>query len=108
MPTVAVAGRPVRSGTTSEPVVAIVVVAELLAGLPSLVAPVVPVRLEVATVVGVPETVQVMTALAARLAAGTVGEHEVVRPAGKPLTAQVALVAAIAGEAALVHVKVPE
>ena len=94
----------VRAGAAT----AIVVAAALLAALPSLVAPVVPVTLEVATVVGVPETVQVIAAPAARLAAGTVGEHAVVRPAGNPLTAHVAFVAASAGDAASVHVKVPE
>ena len=49
----------------SEPVAPIVAVAVLLAGLPSLVAPVVPVSVDEPVVVGVPETVQVILAPAA-------------------------------------------
>ena len=90
----------------SEPVVAIDVAAVLFVALPSLVAPVVPAIGLVATVVGVPETVQVIEAPAATAAGGT-GTHDVVRPAGKPLTAQVAAVAPSAGAAALEHVNVP-
>ena len=91
----------------SEPVVAMVVEAVLLATTGSLVAPVVPLTVELPTVVGVPETVQVMAALGATVAGG-VGAQDVVRPAGRPVTAQVADVAAMAGDAALVQVKVPE
>lgn len=91
----------------SEPVTAIVDVAVLLAVIGSFVAPVVPLSAELPTVVGVPETVQVMTALGATVVGG-VGEHAVVRPAGNPVTAHVAFVAAMAGEAAFEHVKLPE
>ena len=90
----------------SEPVTAIDAAAVLLAELPSLVAPVVPVSALTATVVGVPETVQVIEAPAATAAGGT-GTHDVVRPAGKPLIAQAADVAPSAGAAALEHVNVP-
>jgi hypothetical protein len=83
-------------------------VAVLLARLTSLVAPVLPARDALPTAVGVPETVQVMVALGATDAAGTVCEHTVVRPAGRPVTAQLALVAAIAGVAAFEQVNVPE
>ena len=81
-------------------------VAVLLAALPSLVAPVVPERAAVPTVVGVPETVHVIDAPAAT-AVGGEGTHDVVRPAGKPLTAHVAAVAPSAGAAALEQVNVP-
>ena len=107
MPTVAVAGNPDRSGVISEPVTATVVVAALLPVVASLVALVVPVRVEEPTVVGVPETVHVMTPPTARLATGGIGEHDVVKPAGNPLMAHVALVAAIDGAAAFEHVNVP-
>ena len=90
----------------SEPVVTTVVVAVLLTGLPSLVAPVVPFRVDEPGAVGVPEMLQVMLAPAATDVGGA-GIHAVVRPAGRPLMAQVAAVAVSAGEAALVHVKVP-
>lgn len=84
-----------------------VVVAVLLALLPSLVAPVVPVTVEVLGAVGVPATVQVMVAPGAT-AAGGVGEHDVVMPAGRPVTAHVAAVAASTGAAPFAHVNVPE
>ncbi|MEZ5854624.1 MAG: hypothetical protein R3D67_07690 [Hyphomicrobiaceae bacterium] len=90
----------------SEPVVAIDVVAVLLAVTGSFVAPVVPVTVTVPVAVGAPLTVQVMPAPAATVAGG-VGVHEVVRPAGRPDTAQLALVALAPAEAALVHVNVP-
>lgn len=91
----------------SEPVAPIVAVAVLLAALPSLVAPVVPDRVDDPVVVGVPETVQVILAPAATETGG-VGAHVKLRPDGNPDTAQDALVAARAGEAALVQVNVPE
>ena len=99
-------GNPDTSGVISEPVNVIVVVAVLLAELPSLVAPVVPVRFAVAAAIGVPETVHVITPLGASVA-GLLGEHTVVSPAGKPATAHVGDVAASAGATALVHVNVP-
>ena len=91
----------------SEPVNVIDLVAVLLAALPSLVAPVVPVAVMVAGAVGVPETVHVIVAPGATVAAGTVGEQVVVSPAGSPETEQVAFVAVSAGDAALVHANVP-
>lgn len=91
----------------SEPVTAIDPDAVLFAVFGSLLALVVPDTVAVPTAVGVPLTVQVIAAPGAMVAGGT-GEHVVVRPAGRPLTAQVAAVAATAGAAALVHVKVPE
>ena len=90
----------------SEPVVVINAPAVLLAALPSLVAPVVPVNVLEPTVVGVPDTVQVTVAPAATVA-GTVGEHDVVSPGGRPLTAHDAVVALTAGAAALVQLNVP-
>ena len=106
MPTVAVVGRADRSATISAPVVVIVVDAVLLAALPSLLALVVPFKVDAPTVVGVPETVHVIFAPAATVAGG-VGAHTTVKPAGKPATAQVAAVALKAGVAALEHVNVP-
>ena len=90
----------------SEPVTAMEVVPVLFAVLPSLVAPVVPLTVLVATAVGVPYTVHVIEAPAATAAGGD-GTHDVVRPAGKPLTAHDAAVAPSAGAAAFEHVKVP-
>ena len=55
---------------------------------------------------GVPETVHVILAPAATLAGG-VGEHDVLRPVGKPLRAQAALVAVAVAAAAFVQLKVP-
>jgi hypothetical protein len=92
----------------SEPVTVSEAVAVLLTALGSLPAPVEPERVEVPTAVGVPETVQVIAAPGASDAAGTVGEHVVDRPAGRPVTAQAAPVAADAGAAALVQVNEPE
>ena len=106
MPTVAVAGSPLRSGVISEPVTAIVVVAVLLAAFPSLVAPVVPVNVLEPGVVGVPETVHAILAPGATVAGG-VGEQLVVNPAGRPLTAHVAFVAVTSGDAPFEHVNVP-
>ena len=106
VPTVAVAGRPVKSGTISEAVVVNVAVAVLLAALPSLVAPVVPVNVDEPGEVGVPETVQVIAPPAATVAGG-VGVHDVLRPAGRPDSAHDAEVAVREGAAAFVHVKVP-
>lgn len=106
VPTTAVVGKPVMSGTMSEPVTATAVVALLLAKLPSLLAPVLPVSVLEPTAVGVPETVQVILAPAATVVGG-VGAHEVVRPAGRPATAHAAAVAEAVAVAELVHVKVP-
>jgi hypothetical protein len=106
VPTVAVVGSPVRSGTMSEPLVASTVVAVLLAVFGSFAAPVVPVTAEELGAVGVPETVHVIEAPGATDAGGT-GEHVVVRPAGKPVMPQLAAVAAIAGAAAFEQVNVP-
>ena len=106
MPTVAVAGKADKSATISAPVVVIVVDAVLLAALPSLLALVVPLRVDAPTVVGVPETVQVIFAPAATVTGG-VGAQTTVKPAGRPATVQVAAVALKAGAAALEQVKVP-
>ena len=106
MPTTAEAGSPDRSGVMSAPVTATDVVAVLLAEFGSFPAPVVPVSVAEPTVVGVPETVHVIAAPAATVAGG-VGAHEVLNPAGKPLIAHVAPVAASAGDAAFEHVNVP-
>jgi hypothetical protein len=106
-PTVATAGSPVRSGATSEPVTLIDAVAVLLPRLTSLVAPVVPLSVALPTAVGVPDTVHVIAAPGATDAAGTDGAQTVLKPAGRPATAQLAAVAAIAGAAALLHLKVP-
>jgi hypothetical protein len=107
-PTVAVVGKPDRSGVISEPVTASDAVVVLFAALPSLPAPVAPDSADVPSAVGVPETVHVMVAPGASVAAGAVGEHVVVKPAGRPASAQLAFVAAIAGAAAFAHVNVPE
>jgi hypothetical protein len=108
VPTVAAAGNPVRFGVMSAPVTAILVVAVLLAAFGSLVAPVNPDTVEEPSAVGVPETVHVITPLAAKgVTVGTVGAQTVERPAGRPVTEHKALVAASAGDAALVQVNVP-
>lgn len=70
VPTIAVVGRADRSGVMSEPTAPIVTVAVLLAGLPSLVAPVVPAIVLDPTAVGVPETVQVILAPGATVVGG--------------------------------------
>jgi hypothetical protein len=107
-PTVAVAGRPVRSGATSAPKTAIDDAAVLLPVVGSLVAPVVPLIGLLPAAVGMPETVHVMEPPGATGdAVGTVGAHTVTSPAGRPVTAQVAAVAAIDGAVALVQVKLP-
>jgi uncharacterized membrane protein YdfJ with MMPL/SSD domain len=90
----------------SEPVAVNVAVAVLLAVFGSLLAPVVPLTVEAAGVVGVPVTVQRICAPGATVAGGT-GVHDAVSPAGRPATAQVAAVADIAGAAAFLHTKVP-
>lgn len=64
-------------------------VAVLLAVFRSFVAPVVPVSVTVPAAVGVPETVHVIVPPAATLAGG-VGEHDDVKPAGRPDMAQLA------------------
>jgi hypothetical protein len=109
-PSVALAGNPVMSGLMSEPVTAIVVAAVSFVALRSFDAPVVPpIAALVTGVVGVPDTVHVIDAPAASgVLVGTVGVHDVVRPAGRPVTAQPALIAAAAGEAAFVHLNVLE
>lgn len=99
-------GRPEKSGVISELVTASDAVAVLLARLLSLLAPVEPFNVTVPATAGVPETVHVILPPAATVAGGA-GAHKVVKPAGSPLTAQVADVAATAGEAALEHVYVP-
>jgi hypothetical protein len=107
-PTVAVAGRPVRSGATSDPVTLIAVLAVLLATVASLVAPVEPLIGALPTAVGMPDTVHVMAPPGATGDdVGTLGEQTVLRPAGRPVMAQVAAVAAIDGVVALVQVKLP-
>lgn len=90
----------------SEPVTEIEAVAELFAALPSLPAPVVPVSVLDPTVVGVPETVQVIDAPGATVTGG-VGAHDVVSPAGNPATVHVAAVAASNGAAPFEQVNVP-
>jgi hypothetical protein len=91
----------------SEPVAPSVAVAELLTGLLSLLAPVVPVTVTLPNTIGVPLTLQVIVAPGATVVGG-VGEHDAVRPAGSPLSAHDAFVAATAGAAAFEHVKLPE
>ena len=90
----------------SAPVVLRDVVAVLLAAFASLVAPVVPLSVAVPVAVGVPDTVQVMELPGATLVGGT-GEHDVVRPAGKPATAQLADAAVKNGELPFEHMNVP-
>jgi hypothetical protein len=87
-------------------VVVKVAVAVLFEVFGSLVAPVEPLSVETAGVVGVPLTVQRICAPGATVAGGT-GEHDVVRPAGSPVTAQLAAVAETAGAAAFLQKKVP-
>jgi hypothetical protein len=106
VPTVAVAGKLLKSGTMSEPVVTIVAVAVLLPATLSLVAPVVPDIVELPIAVGVPETVHEIVPPGDTVAGG-VGEHEAVKPEGNPDTAHDALVAATAGAAAFKHVNEP-
>lgn len=78
-------------------------IAVLLAALPSLVAPVVPLAVNDPAAVGVPVTEHEMVAPGATVAGGA-GMQFALRPAGRPLIAQAALVAAIAGALALVQV----
>jgi hypothetical protein len=103
-PTEAVAVRPLRSGLMSEPVTVTAAVAMLFARLSSLVAPVEPLIVMAPTTVGVPETAHVIVAPGASDAAGEAGVQTVVRPAGIPVAAHVALIAAIDGAVALVQV----
>ena len=104
----AVAGKPLRSGVISEPVVLMDAMAELFAAFGSLLAPVVPVSGLVAPAVGVPETVHVIDAPAATLIGCGPGAQEYVKPAGKPEMAQVAAVAVTSGAPPFEHVNVPE
>ena len=112
VPTVAVAGSPLRSGAMSVPVTVSVANAELLPPVPvpplvSLVAPVVAVSEDDPTVVGVPVTGQ---EIVTPTAIGGLGEQAPTdSPAGNPLSAQVAFVAAAVGavDALLVHLSVP-
>ena len=106
VPTVAVAGSPLRSGAMSAPVVVMEPAAVLLAGLPSFPALVVPLSSDVATAVGVPETVQVIDAPGTRLIRW-LGTHVYVKPAGSPLRAHVGTNAVINGAAPLEHENVP-
>lgn len=85
---------------------AIDVAAELFAVFGSLEAPVVPLTGLVPDVVGVPVTVQTMLAPAATVAGG-VGVHDVLNPAGSPLTEQAADVALIEALDEFVQVKLP-
>lgn len=101
-PTVAVAGNPDRSGLMSEPFTLNDAVAVLFGRLRSFVAPVVPVSVTVPAVVGVPDTVHVIAAPGLTVVGG-VGVQLDVRPAGSPVIAHVAAVAARNGEAAFVH-----
>lgn len=87
----------------SEPVIASVAVAVLLAVFGSLVAPVEPLSDDEPGAVGVPETVQVIDAPGLTVAGG-VGAQLEVRPAGSPAMAHDAAVAAMAGELAFVQV----
>ena len=106
MPTVATSGSPLRSGAMSEPLVAITAVAVLLVSVPSLVAPVVPANVLEPGAVGVPDTVQMILPFGRTLAVG-VGEQDVVRPAGRPVTPQAAAVAVTSGAPPFVQVNVP-
>lgn len=90
----------------SEPTAPSVVVAVLLVLLPSLVAPVVPVTVELPGVVGVPVTEQVMVAPGAT-EVGVAGEQVNVRPVGRPATLHEAAVAVMAGDAAFEQVNEP-
>lgn len=102
----AVVGSPDKSGAMSEPLIVRELTAVLLPRLPSLTAPVVPFSVDVPVAVGVPDTVHVIDAPGATVAGG-VGEQLDVSPVGRPEIAHEALVAAIAGEFAFVHVYVP-
>jgi hypothetical protein len=109
-----VAGIPANDGTISEPVMAIELVAVLLPPavvppLTSFAAPVVNDSGAIPEAVGVPETVQVITAPMATVpAVGTVGKHTVDKPVGSPAIAQVVKVlAAAVAVAELVQVNVP-
>ena len=79
------------------------VVAVLFAGLPSLVAPVVPGTDVAPVAVGVPVTEQTIDAPGASDAGGA-GAHDVTKPAGNAPTEQVAAVALNADALELVHV----
>lgn len=80
----------------------------------SLVAPVLPVTVTVPFAVGVPVTAQVtvspigtLLGLVHAVALGLIVQAPCVTPAGKPLTAQVALAASAVALALLVQVNVP-
>jgi hypothetical protein len=100
----AVLGIPLNDGTRSEPAVVMLLVTWLLPPLvvpplPSFAAPVVNVSAAVPVAVGVPVTVQLMTAPTATVpVVGTPGVQLVVKPAGRPAMAQLApmLAAAVA------------
>jgi hypothetical protein len=83
--------------------------AVLLAAVTSLEAPVVPFSVTVPMAVGVPATVHVITPPGASgELVGTVGAQVVVRPAGRPVTPQMAALADTAGAGALEQVNVLE
>ena len=84
-----------------------VVVAVLLAVVLSLVAPVVPVTVELPMAVGVPETGHVIVPPGATDAGGTGVQAPAVTPAGRPATEQLAAVAVMKGEVPFVQVKEP-
>jgi hypothetical protein len=90
----------------SEPTAPSVAVAVLLAVLPSFVAPVVPETVDDPAVVGIPVTEHTMLPLGATDVGG-VGAHVNASPAGSPVTAQDAAVAATAGAAAFLQVNEP-
>ena len=112
VPTVAVAGSPVRSGTISDAVVVMIPVAELLPPVVvpptlSFEAPVVAVKVVAPMAVGVPVTGQEMLVLGATVAGGAGVQVPTVTPGGSPLMAHVAAVALTVASAVLVHLRVP-
>jgi hypothetical protein len=91
----------------SEPDTTTAWVAVLFTPVASLAAPVVTPTVDEPEAVGVPETAHEMLAPAATVTGG-VGVHAPsVTPGGKPVTAQVALVALAVAAALLVHLTVP-
>lgn len=78
----------------------------LLAAVPSLVAPVVPLSVDEPVAVGVPDTVHEIVPPGA-IVAGGVGVQDDVRPAGNPVMEHAALDAVTAGDAAFEQVYVP-
>ena len=112
VPTVAVAGRPVKSGAMSDAVVVITPLAELLPPVVvpptlSFEAPVVAVYVVAPMDVGVPLTGQEMLAPGATVAGGAGVHVPIVTPGGRPLIAHVAAVALSGASALLVHFRVP-